>query len=456
LGLLFSEASQKNIENVIGILSPHAGYVFSGKIAAEAFNQIDSKKEYDNIFIISSSHRLHFDGASIYYIGNYNMPMGQVKVNRTLSKELIDKYSCFTYRREAHLLEHSIEVQLPFLQHKLEKDFQIVPIIIGTNSMSVIDEIVDALKPYFNSRNLFVISTDFSHYPSYEDAKNIDSLTIDAILKNNSDSLLNVLSLNSTKPIGGLSTSLCGWSSVLTLLKLTEEHEAIRTSLVAYANSGDSPYGDHNRVVGYGAIVFSTGSVILEPENIMDSIKGFQLTASEKDELLNLARKTLTDYIHDGTIQSLTPDMFSARLSEKCGVFVSLYLQGKELRGCIGRFFTDDPIFQTVQQMTIASAVQDTRFRPVSEQELEHIKIEISVLSPMQAISSVDEIELGKHGIYIKKGNRSGTFLPQVATETGWNIEEFVGHCSRDKAGLGWDGWRTAELFVYTALVFGE
>jgi len=126
------------------------------------------------------------------------------------------------------------------------------------------------------------------------------------------------------------------------------------------------------------------------------------------------------------------------------------------LRGCIGRFEPDEPLYRVVQEMAIAAATEDYRFPPVTPQELGELDIEISVLTPLRKISSIDEIQLGRHGIYIKKGGRAGTFLPQVATETGWSKEEFLGYCARDKAGLGWNGWKDADIYVYEALVFSE
>ena len=106
--------------------------------------------------------------------------------------------------------------------------------------------------------------------------------------------------------------------------------------------------------------------------------------------------------------------------------------------------------------MAIASATQDSRFNKVQASEIKELKIEISVLTPLRRIQTADEFILGTHGIYIRKGNSSGTFLPQVATQTGWTKEEFLGHCARDKAGIGWDEWKTAELYTYEAMVFGE
>ena len=140
---------------------------------------------------------------------------------------------------------------------------------------------------------------------------------------------------------------------------------------------------------------------------------------------------------------------------EHVGVFVTLYRKG-ELRGCIGHMQSELPLYKTVQSLTVASATRDYRFSPVIIKELKEIEIEISVLTPMQKIQSIDEIEMGKHRIYIKKGYQTGTFLPQVAQETNWSKEEFIGRCARDKANIGWDGWKDAELFVYEALKFSE
>jgi len=453
----FSEAVPHQHNNVIAIISPHAGYVFSAKTAASAFNQIDPKKTYKNIFVIGSSHRVTFEGASTYYIGNYTTPLGEVKVNTTLAKELVDKNSFFTYRQDADAQEHSIEVQLPFLQYILGNNFQIVPIIIATQSLSVIDKISKVLKPYFNSDNLFVISSDFSHYPKYDDAQIVDKLTAESILKNNANALINQLSENESSNIKNLATSLCGWSSVITLLKLTESQKNITAHIIKQTNSGDTEYGEKNRVVGYAAIAFSTDEqgIKANSPDTTKAVNEFTLSEDEKTILLELVKKTLNNYIPDKKIEALKSDDFPKALHANLGVFVSLYKEGA-LRGCIGRFYTDDPIFKTVQDMAIASATEDRRFKPVSVSELKDITIEISVLSPMKRIYSKDEIVLGKHGIYITKGPRSGTFLPQVATETGWDVEKFLGYCSRDKAGLGWDGWKDAELYVYTALVFGN
>jgi AmmeMemoRadiSam system protein A len=199
-----------------------------------------------------------------------------------------------------------------------------------------------------------------------------------------------------------------------------------------------------SEVVGYNAITLS-----------MDPANDFTLTDDDKKDLLGISRLTLDKYVISRNKPSLDPGDYSQSLNNEAGCFVTLRKEGK-LRGCIGSFRPDKPLCSMVQSLTIASATEDTRFLPVQKGELDDIEIEISVLTPLRKIQDINEIELGKHGIYISENGRSGTFLPQVATETGWTVEEFLGHCSKDKAGLGWDGWRKAGLYTYEAIVFKE
>ena len=206
-------------------------------------------------------------------------------------------------------------------------------------------------------------------------------------------------------------------------------------------------YGEKDRVVGYNAIAIS----IKEKKGRSE----FKLTDKDKKDLLAIARNTVELYVKNNTKPEIEEKNLSSILKTNCGAFVTLKKHGY-LRGCIGRFDASEPLYKVVQDMAIASSTQDSRFMPVESNEIPEIEIEISVLTPMRRIDSIDEFELGKHGIYIRKGYRSGTFLPQVAAETGWTKEEFLGHCAQDKAGIGWDGWKDAELFVYEALVFGE
>jgi len=449
LSILFEKAEPAKLNDVRAIISPHAGYVFSGEVAASSFNQLDDSRTYENIFVIASSHHVSFKGASIYNQGDYVTPLGKVSVNLDLARDLVGKNEVFTFRKDAHAYEHSLEVQLPFLQYKLGEDIRIIPIVIGARDKSDSKLIAEALAPYFNENNLFVISSDFSHYPGYEDAIEVDDATAKAIITNDPYQLIATLGANDDKHISNLATSLCGWTSVLTLLYLTKDNPEIEYTIIDYRNSGDSElYGDKYRVVGYYAIAVTSEKKDTSPA-------AFNMDQSEQDQLLRLARNTLTDYLSSGKMPEAGPEEFKGRLSEPYGAFVTLNKEGK-LRGCIGRFNPELPLFKVVQNMAVAAGTQDYRFPKVQPDELADIEFEISVLSPMKKIESIDEIELGRHGIYIKKGSSSGTFLPQVARHTGWTLEEFLGHCARDKARIGWEGWKDAEIFIYEAFVFSE
>lgn len=180
--------------------------------------------------------------------------------------------------------------------------------------------------------------------------------------------------------------------------------------------------------------------------------KYMRLTDNDRKELLHVARETIIQSLNN---VKYVPYSESKILNAHCGAFVTLHNNGR-LRGCIGRFNANYELYKVVHDMAIESAFQDTRFHSVSLDEMMDIDIEISVLTPFKKINDINEIELGKHGIYIIKHGRSGTFLPQVAIETGWSLNEFLGHCTQDKMGLGWNDWQGAEIFTYEAEVFGE
>jgi len=177
------------------------------------------------------------------------------------------------------------------------------------------------------------------------------------------------------------------------------------------------------------------------------------LSETDKHTLLDIARESMRSAVLGGKKFKVTPEEYSDMLKTTSGAFVTLHNKGK-LRGCLGRMTGDLPLYKMIQEMAISASLYDYRFTPVGPDELSKIDIEISVLSPMTRIDDISEIELGKHGIYIQKGVDSGVFLPQVATETGWSSEDFLGHCSRDKAGLGWTGWKDADVYIFTATIF--
>jgi AmmeMemoRadiSam system protein B/AmmeMemoRadiSam system protein A len=436
--------------NVRAVISPHAGYVFSGKIAAEAFQSIPRHAVYKNIFIIGSSHVMSFDGASVYNSGDYLTPLGKAAVNLEIAEMLVNDNRVFDFPVKAHLQEHSIEVQVPFIQYYFKETPMIVPIIIGTHNESTVKKIAEALKPYFTSENLFVISSDFSHYPSYKDANRTDSITARSIESGKPDKFLDVLNKNSEERVPGLATSMCGWTSGLTLLYLTEGNKNLEIKHIGYCNSGDSPFGNKSEVVGYHAFaVIDTQEKTEKSDNQSTDIA---FTGAEKNQLFKIAESSIRTMLYEN--KRILPDEkdMTQNLRKQLGVFVTLKINGA-LRGCIGRFISSDPLYLLVRESAISSAFEDPRFSPLTKEEFEKTEIEITVLGPLKKINDISEIVLGKHGIYIKKGLRSGTMLPQVATENKWTVEEFLGYTSRDKAGIGWNGWKDAEIFIYEGVV---
>ncbi len=447
---MFAKATPKSVNNVFAVICPHAGYVYSGIVAASSYNQVDPNKEFKTIFVIGASHHFMFDGASIYNKGNFITPLGTVEVDTALANKIVNSDKVFQCNPDYHNPDHCIEVQLPFLQYYLKKKFKIVPILLGTGDITLCKKIAAGLKQYMNDENLFVISSDFSHYPSYIDAVSNDKNTANAIIKNDPAELIKVINSNAGKKIPLLETSLCGFDAVVSFLYMTEKIKDVKVKEIKYSNSGDVTK-DSSSVVGYWSLAFCNDDKTKSGNDEAE----FLLTEKDKTDLLKIARNTLNTYIKDGTKPVINTSDFSSTIKQNCGAFVTLKING-ELRGCIGKFMPDKPLYQIIQDMAVSSSTEDYRFNRVTKDELNKITIEISVLSPLKKISSPDEIILGKHGIYMISGGASGTFLPQVATETGWTKEQFLGHCAQDKAGIGWDGWKKAELYVYTAIVFSE
>ena len=441
--LLARHAQRSDDEDVAALIVPHAGYYFSGSVAASAYARLNPEKKYKRIFLLGPSHHEWLDGASVNgEVDYYATPLGDVKVDRETARQLIKTDSVFSYQPKAHDREHCLEVQLPFLQRHLGEVPPIVPIIISTNDYSKLKRMAEVLKPWFTEENLFIISSDFSHYPSYEDAYEVDTKTGEAVASGDVEQFIATIEANARSGKRNLSTSACGEFPIITLMLMLNGQYQVKH--IMYQNSGDIGDHDHSRVVGYHSFAFiRNGQTRTDTE--------FTLSYEEKQMLKKIAYTSIKDSLNGKPMSMFNHQ--SSILNQKCGAFVSLHKQGR-LRGCIGHFGEDVPLHEIVAEMARAAAFEDPRFPPVHREELGDIDIEISVLTPMRRIQSLDDFQLHKHGIYIRKGYRSGTFLPQVADEVNWTKEEFVGHCSQDKAGLGWNGWRDAELYVYEAIVF--
>ncbi len=441
----------------IAIIVPHAGYIFSGQVAAYAFKQVEGIK-YDAIVVVGTNHTMPgFDRVSVYAEGAFETPLGLVPIDTELAKALLAADERIVFDRSVHRDEHSIEVELPFLQ-KLYPDQAIVPVIVGEPSPENCQALSDALvKVLSGKKALIVASSDLSHYPSYEDARRVDMATLEAIQTMDPKQLTKTINQYMSAGIPELYTLCCGEGPIRVAMMTAKNLGANEVTVLRYANSGDTPFADWSRVVGYGAVMFWKGqgqlSDFIPPTPPTPPELPTPLSSEERDKLLDIARQTLTQFLETGTVPTFEvsePNLFQER-----GAFVTLKKHG-DLRGCIGDLLPRRPLYLTVQNVAISAAVNDRRFLPVTKDELGDIDIEISVLSPIEPIADVNEIEVGQHGLIIVKGQHRGVLLPQVATENNWDRDEFLRQICL-KAGLPEDAWQEgAQLYVFTAEVFGE
>ena len=442
--LLRHQTSSRPKDNVCALIVPHAGYVFSGQTAASAFALLNPEHTYKRVFLLGPSHHVWLDGASADCgYAAYRTPIGDVPVDVELCKLLAEQGGVLTYRPEAHDAEHCLEVELPFLQCQLKQMPPIVPIIISTEDTAKLSSLAHILKPYLNADNLFVISSDFSHYPAYNDAEDVDRATAQAIMTGKSQCFFSQITENSRQHIPNLATSACGACAIGTLMLMTDGDKRFDYHHISYCNSGDAIYHERQRVVGYHAFAITLNT---EKAQLHDE-------AAPYKSLPGLARKSMEAHLRG---QSFTPQSALPELRQRCGAFVTLHTADGKLRGCVGHFGEDMHLQDVVARMAVSAAFKDPRFLPVEKDELKSLKIEVSVLTPMKRINSLDEMQLGRDGIYVRKGWRSGTFLPQVADEVNWTKEEFVDHCAHDKAGLAWGEWKSAELYTSRAIIVHE
>jgi AmmeMemoRadiSam system protein B/AmmeMemoRadiSam system protein A len=432
------------------LIVPHAGYVYSGPVAAYGFKAIKGQ-EIKRVVLIGNSHHQYFSGAVIDGNDFWQTPLGQVEIDTQLRDILAKTDSGLRIDSAPHQPEHSLEVEVPFLQ-KVLKDFKILPILIGQISKQDLERLSQALAQQLNEKTLLVASSDMSHYPPYEQAVYADKKVIEAILTGQVDKLQETISQLEKENIPNLATCLCGQAAVEVVMKVAQLIGAQKIELLKYANSGDSAIGDKSQVVGYSAIAFFTTKSEVQSEGRTES---FKLTPVQQKTLLEIARNSVENYVRDGQIPQFKIN--DPVLNQPRGAFVTLKKHG-QLRGCIGRFEPDIPLYQVVSQMAIAAATQDIRFYPVQPEELGDLEYEISVLSPLRKIDDWREIEIGRHGVQIRYGLRSGVFLPQVATENNWDLEEFMGNLCQHKAGLPRDCWKNREvdIYIFTAEIFGE
>ncbi len=453
IAAFLNDAKPAKSDHPLAIIVPHAGYIFSGQIAADGYNQVKGNR-YDLVVILGTNHTTAgFTGISVYPKGSFDTPIGSAAVDDSAAAELMKSDRDVTANPAVHEREHSIEVQIPFVKY-LFPHAKIIPVVVGEPDADMCVRFGRALAGILkDKRSLIVASSDLSHYPRFDDALSIDHATLTAIESMDIDRIESYMSGQLRKNTPQLSTCACGEAPIMAAIAAAKELGANYASTISYTNSGYSPVGRADQVVGYGAVVIGRGKLSTAVSIDTTEVDPFyKLTSSDKEALLSYARRTIEQILTTETVP--LPRNLGACLKVRRGAFVTLKKNG-ELRGCIGSMSGDRPLGTVVGAMALQAAFNDTRFDPLGEQELPRVEIEISALTPFTEVKSADEVVLGRDGVVVRKGNRQAVFLPQVATETGWSKEVFLDQLCY-KAGLEKGDWKTAQLFTFQADVFSE
>jgi AmmeMemoRadiSam system protein B/AmmeMemoRadiSam system protein A len=416
---------------ILALIVPHAGYVYSGRTAAAAYALVRGRA-IDTVVIIGPSHRVAFEGCSIWPAGGFETPLGVARVDASLARE-IAKASGFRFRPEAFAEEHSVEVQVPFVQKALP-GAAIVPIVMGRQTRPAIRTLAAALAKTCLAKNVLVVaSTDLSHFLPKAAAQATDTATATLIRAVNTEVLIR-------KTEAG-ENIMCGGGPVAAVLLLAGKAGQPRVEILARTDSS----GFGGPVVGYLAAAVLSGP---GPEEGEDS-----LTPEEKTELLRMARAAVIEFVERRAV--IEDASGKAKFLEPRGVFVTL-TKGGDLRGCIGFIEPVAPLGQAVIRAAVYAATEDPRFPPVRPAELKDLKVEISVLTPVREITDPRQVTVGRHGLIVARGGLKGVLLPQVPVENKWDRETFLEQASL-KAGLPPDAWRQgAKLYVFEAIVFHE
>lgn len=440
-------ASHSIFGQVLAIISPHAGYVYSAHVAAEGYTLLKGR-DIKRVIVISPTHIEGFRGASIYDGDAYETPLGMIPVDKEFAEQLSKKDNLLKYSSKGHETkkmgrgEHALEVQLPFLQRVLG-EFNLVPIIMGDQEYETSRALGLALAELIkDDQTLIVASSDLSHFHNYDEAKQLDSKVVNSVLEWDYFNLYRNLQ-------SGICEA-CGGGPIISTMIACETMGANEAQLLKYANSGDIPEGDKSRVVGYASIAF-----IKSNDKTYKDDKFFSLSKKEQQQLMKIAKEAVELQVKEGDVLKLNKT-YEANLLQDRAAFVTLKIN-HQLRGCIGYTSPVSPLTETVRNAAIQAAVKDPRFRPVSKDELKSLSYEISVLSPFRKILDLKKIEVGVHGLLVKKGHYTGLLLPQVPIEQDWDCQTFIEQTCR-KAGLSLEAWKDPEtdIFGFTAFVFGE
>jgi AmmeMemoRadiSam system protein B/AmmeMemoRadiSam system protein A len=459
------------------LIVPHAGHRYSGLCAATAYQTLLDAKRQPNttikrVIIMAPTHSTFYNGIALPGYTVYRMPNGDIPLDTQALKKLEKKDKVFSVFAQAHETEHSLEIQLPFLQQSIAS-FQLIPLIVGHLSDEQIFLAAEALKKVLTPDSLLVISSDFTHHgPSYEyivfdknintNLQHLDAMAIKTLTAPSFESFVTLLHQTSV--------TICGQEPLKILLALLETDALgdMQAHLTCYYNSAqlawaqketynplklfdNPPDKEMQSSVSYVGMVYAAPSS--SPREV--------LTGYEQQALLRLAR-TIIEHAFDKSDKEIQLPLISPGLMFTAGAFVTLNTKKGDLRGCIGRITTDKPLYSTVASMAQAAAFNDTRFEPLRKEELDNIVIDITILTPPQKVASADDIIVGQHGVILNKRGESGNviasavFLPQVAREWHWDRTTMLEQLCL-KAGLDRNAWKTnCDFEVFEGFEFKE
>ena len=470
----FQKAEIKPISNVIALILPHAGYKWSGQTAAFGLSAVGrlpaktARKKYKRIVVIGPSHGTQMEEMlSVPRATHYETPLGQISLDVEFISKLLE-FAMFQNLPQAHTFEHSVQIELPLLQHHFQS-FKFVPIVAGSCSLETIDKAAAVLKGLVDKQTLVIASSDFVHYGRVhryvpftenipERIRELDMGAYEAIGRLDSKGFLEY-----KRKTGA---TICGYIPIAILLLMLDE--GVRADLIKYATSGELT-GDFTNSVSYFSIVFS-GEWGNYPE-VKPQVQAADLTDDDKEELLGLARKTILYAVQKRRVPQASElgVTISDTMKRPRAAFVTLKkdvvlrkdgnLQPEkihQLRGCIGDIFPQRPLYRSVIINAVNAAFRDSRFPPVTRAECDDITIEISALTAPKPIASPERIRIGIDGVVLRKNGRSAVYLPQVAPEQGWDLNQTLTNLSL-KAKLPGDAWKKgASFLVFQAVVFGE
>jgi len=423
---------------------PHAGLMYSGTVAASAYRHLEQQQPR-RVLLAGFSHRGGPPGIAIPDIGEFSTPLGRVAIDRELAGRLAAEEP-FHRMPEAGLCDHSVEIQLPLLQ-RAAPDARVVPLYVGSLDPATREKAAGILAGCLSSDTVLLASSDLTHFGR---GFHFQPFPVDAAVSDR----LRELDFEVIEAVGSLqvqlffdalretSSTVCGYEPIALLLatvsRLSQQNEAFQ-EVLDYQTSGEIT-GDFHSSVSYGALGFFPHT-------------SFELNADEQAAVLKLAGQTLAHYQKTGStrVPELPPSGLPA-LGRRAGLFVTLHKESR-LRGCLGRTAPAHSLEHAVPEMTLATALEDTRFDPVSTSE-SGLEVEVSILSPLKRIARLEDSRVNQHGAVLKAKGRMGILLPQVATERNWSADQFF-HALATKTGVGPDVYSdpATRIYVFRAQV---